>query len=55
LKPQDADLAMRAFFGVLLGDRQVWLIVGAATPPTDQEIAASADLAVQAVRRIIAS
>jgi AcrR family transcriptional regulator len=54
LKPQDADLAMRAFFGVLLGDRQVWQIVGAANVPTDDELAASADMAVEAVRRIVA-
>lgn len=54
LKPQDANLAMSAFFGVLLGDRQVWQIVGAIDVPTAEDIAASADLAVEAVRRIIA-
>jgi len=54
LKPQDAGLAMSAFFGILLGDRQVWQIVGAIDVPTDEEIATSADLAVEAVRRIIA-
>ncbi|WP_026792024.1 TetR/AcrR family transcriptional regulator [Pleomorphomonas oryzae] len=55
LTPQNADLAMRTFFGILLGDRHVWQIVGAADTPTPEEIAASADMAVKAVRRIIAS
>ncbi|MBS1168383.1 MAG: transcriptional regulator, TetR family [Proteobacteria bacterium] len=54
LKPQDAALAMSVFFGVLLGDRQVWQIVGAIDVPTTEDIAASADMAVEAVRRIIA-
>lgn len=54
LKPQDAELAMRAFFGVLLGDGHVWQIVGATDVPTAEEIEASADMAVEAVRRIIA-
>lgn len=53
LRPEDADLAMRSFFGVLLGDSHVWQIVGAADAPTDEEIAESANLAVEAVRRIM--
>lgn len=54
LRPEDADLAMRTFFGVLLGERHVWQIVGAVGVPTDEEIAESADMAVEAVRRIMA-
>lgn len=54
LRPDDADLAMRAFFGVLVGESHVWQIVGATDAPTEEAIAASADLAVEAVRRIIA-
>jgi hypothetical protein len=45
---------MRAFFGVLVGESHVWQIVGATDAPSEEAIAASADLAVEAVRRIIA-
>lgn len=55
LRSEDAHLAMSAFFGVLVGESHVWQIVGAEEIPTEDEIAARTEMAVEAVRRIIAS
>jgi AcrR family transcriptional regulator len=49
----DADLVMPAFFNVLIGQWQLWLLTGTHAPPDIRTLQAQADRAVEVVRRII--
>jgi len=49
----DADLVMSAYFNVLIGSWQLWLLTGTHAPPDARTLQAQADKAVEIVRRII--
>lgn len=53
IEAADARLAMDAYFGILIGQRLVWMIVGAAARPSGEEIAGMVGDAVEAARRIL--
>jgi len=49
----DAELVMAAYFNMLIGSWQLWLLTGTHAPPDAKTIQAQADKAVEVVRRII--
>jgi AcrR family transcriptional regulator len=49
---QEIELAMNAYFCILLGNLQLGMLLGTEAPPTDKTLARRVDLAMQAVERL---
>jgi len=50
---EDAELVMASYFDILVGPLQIQLLLGVRTTPTEAEIAARADRAVEAAARLM--
>lgn len=50
---EDAELVMASYFDVLVGPLQIQLLMGVATQPSTEEIAARADRATEVVARLM--